>query len=196
MDLYLIRHGKSEANAAGTHSGWSPVDLTEEGIREVTAARRLLEGLCFERIYVSDVKRAQQTAGILFPDREYIFCPLIRELNNTAMRGKTAEEMLALFPDLYPEARRAFDYACLGLDCESGPHLRARAAEFLAMVQSEEPIRFAAVCHGGFIRACAAEVLSAPTHNPPMDCHNASVNILSFRKGYWRISGWNLRADE
>ncbi|MBO4297611.1 MAG: histidine phosphatase family protein, partial [Clostridia bacterium] len=29
MEVYLIRHGESEANAGGVHSGWMPVSLTE-----------------------------------------------------------------------------------------------------------------------------------------------------------------------
>lgn len=191
MELYLIRHGESEANASNTHSGWSPVDLTEKGRGEVQRTAGMLQGISFDRIYVSDVKRAQQTARILFPESDFIFCPLIREINNTAMRGKKDTEMLELFPDLYPVCHKAFDFSPLGWDCESGPHLLQRAGEFLELVKSEEPCRIAAVCHAGFIRACAANVLSLPTHDPPLTCYNASVSIITYRNSAWRLTEWD-----
>ncbi len=50
MLLYLIRHGESEANADGTHSGWSPVNLTEAGRAQAASARSLLDGVSFDRI--------------------------------------------------------------------------------------------------------------------------------------------------
>ena len=195
MELYLIRHGESESNYDGTHSGWSPVNLTEKGRRQALCAGQLVSGLDFDRIYVSDVRRAQQTARIIFPNAPFVFSSLIRELDNTAMRGKTKEDMLALFPDLYPACRAAFDYAPLGMDCESGCHLRARAGEFLTSVAREENVRCAAVCHAGFIKACAAWVLSTPTHVPPLRVDNASVCILAFRDGRWHIKAWNITAD-
>ena len=67
MDLYMIRHGESLANFTGTHAGWAPVPLTEKGEAQAEAARRHVRNLTFDRLYVSDVRRAQQTADILFP---------------------------------------------------------------------------------------------------------------------------------
>ncbi|MBQ4227735.1 MAG: histidine phosphatase family protein [Clostridia bacterium] len=196
MLLYLIRHGESEANADGTHSGWSPVNLTEAGRAQAASARSLLDGVVFDRIYVSDIKRAQQTAELALPGRAYCYCSLIRELNNTAMRGKTAQQMLSLYPDLYPVCRKRFDYAPLGLDCESGAHLLNRAASFLSMLQDEGDSKIAAVCHAGFIRACAAWALNTPTHIPPLDVDNASVSILEYRRARWHVRQWNLTSEQ
>ena len=33
MELYVIRHGESEANAGGYFAGWAQVSLTEKGRR-------------------------------------------------------------------------------------------------------------------------------------------------------------------
>ena len=93
MDLYMIRHGESLANFTGTHAGWAPVPLTEKGEAQVEAARRHVRNLTFDRLYVSDVRRAQQTADILFPDVPRTFSTIIREINNTSMRGKTCDDM-------------------------------------------------------------------------------------------------------
>ena len=195
MELYLIRHGESEANSTDTHSGWSPVNLTPLGEAQAAQTGALLSGTTFDRIFVSDIKRAQQTAHIIFPGRHYTYIPLAREMNNTTMQGKTYADMLALFPDLYPVCRKRFDYSPLGLDCESGAHMLARAGEFLRFMQGIDANRIACVCHAGFIRTCAAYVLGASTHNPPLTCRNASVSVLSYAKDKWRIKLWDATGD-
>ena len=192
MELYLIRHGESESNQNGTHSGWSPVNLTEKGRLQAEGAAKLLSGISFDRVFASDVLRAQQTARIVFPSANFTYIPLLREMNNTTMRGKSAEDMLALSGEKYLECRKNFDYAPLGMDCESGAHLLARAGELLRFFENSGFERIAAVGHAGIIRACAAYVLGLKTHNPPMQCYNASVSVLLFKDGFWRVKAWNL----
>jgi len=191
MELYLIRHGESEANATDTHAGWAPVNLTKLGEEQAARTAKLLDGLEFDRLFVSDIKRAQQTARIIFGEHPFEYCTLIREMNNTTMRGKTREDMLELFPDLYPECRKRFDYAPLGWDCESGAHLLARAQEFLNFMAQQSFSRAAVVCHAGFIRACAAAALGMNTHNPPLICRNASVSVLTLKNGVWKLKLWD-----
>ena len=192
MDVYMIRHGESEANKNGTHSGWAPVNLTEEGVAQAESTAKLLEKHSFERVYVSDIKRAQKTAKILFPREDFVYLTLLREINNTKMRGKTKEDMLRLFPELYPSCRREFDYSPLGLDCESRAHLRQRAGEMLRFFEAQPYAKIAAVCHAGLIGAAAACVLNTPNHNPPLLCDNASVSIFTYESGQWWIKAWNI----
>ena len=192
MEVYMIRHGEREANAAGEHSGWSPVSLTAKGREEAQRTAHLLKDLRFDRVFVSDVRRAQQTARILFPDAVFTFVPMMREINNTSMRGMTGEKMTALFGEKYLDCRRKFDYAPLGMDCESGGHLKQRAGQLLRFFEAQGCEKIAAVCHAGIIRACAACVLDTPTHNPCLSCGNASVNVFELRDGAWRIVKWNV----
>lgn len=192
MEVYLIRHGESEGNAQGRHAGWAPISLTEKGRQQAENARKLVENVHFDAIYVSDIRRAQETASIVFPRKPYIYVPLMREMNNTTMRGKTKEEMIALCGDTYLQCRAAFDYAPLGMDCESGAHLKQRAGELLRFFEKQNLETAAAVCHAGLIRACAAAILGTPTHNPPLACDNASVCVLRLYKGSWHIKSWNV----
>lgn len=192
MDVYLIRHGESEANADRTHSGWSPVNLTEKGRAQAALARRHIEHLAFDRVYVSDVRRAQQTANILFPGQARIFLPRAREINNTTMRGKSAEDMMALFPDRYPACRENFDYAPLGLDCESQPHMRLRAQALLdELTRLSDLERVAIVAHAGFLGSVVACVLQIP-HARALLCDNASISVLRYDERGWRVKLWNL----
>lgn len=195
MDLYMIRHGESLANFTDTHAGWAPVPLTEKGEAQAAAARRHVQSLTFDRLYVSDVRRAQQTADILFPGVPRTFSTVIREINNTSMRGKTRDEMTALYGERYLACRKDFDYSPLGIDCESGAHMLARAQEFLDLVAAEEGLtRVAAVAHAGFITAMAEVVLGARVGRQ-MSCGNASVSIFRYDNNRWRLRLWNLTPD-
>lgn len=195
MDLYMIRHGESLANFTDTHAGWAPVPLTETGKAQAEAARRHVQSLTFDRLYVSDVRRAQQTADILFPGVPRTFNTIIREINNTAMRGKTRDDMTALYGERYLACRKSFDYSPLGIDCESGAHMLARAQEFLDLVAAEEGLaRVAAVAHAGFITAMAEVVLGARVGRQ-MSCGNASISVFRCENNRWCLRLWNLTPD-
>ncbi|MBQ3079189.1 MAG: histidine phosphatase family protein [Clostridia bacterium] len=197
MELYLIRHGESEANANGTHSGWSPVNLTEKGRNQAAQARKHIEGIHFDRLFVSDILRTQQTADIIFPGVRRTFLPVAREINNTVMHGYNKEQMQAKYGDIYLECRRNFDYSPMGIDCESKAHLSGRAEELLDFAtQMDENSRICVVTHAGFIMAVAGLVLGIDAHSQALLCNNASVSVFAFKYGMWRLKTWNLRPDQ
>lgn len=59
--LFLVRHGKSEWNKLGKWTGWTDVDLAEEGIIEAREAGVLLKDETIDKVYTSDLKRTHQT---------------------------------------------------------------------------------------------------------------------------------------
>ncbi|HXF45081.1 MAG TPA: 2,3-bisphosphoglycerate-dependent phosphoglycerate mutase, partial [Burkholderiaceae bacterium] len=64
--LVLLRHGESLWNRENRFTGWTDVDLTEDGCREARAAGELLarEGYAFDLAYTSVLKRAIRTLWI------------------------------------------------------------------------------------------------------------------------------------
>ncbi len=64
VDLVIVRHGQSAANAAGTIAGWRDVPLTARGVEEAAAAGRLLRrlGIPFAAVFTSMLQRATATA--------------------------------------------------------------------------------------------------------------------------------------
>ena len=65
--LVLVRHGESEWNKLNLFTGLKDPDLTEKGIAEAKRAGRLLkaEGVSFDIAYTSELKRAQNTLGLI-----------------------------------------------------------------------------------------------------------------------------------
>lgn len=62
-ELYLIRHGQSEANLQACFLGHGDLDLTELGRRQAQLAAGYLRNIGVDAIYSSDLKRAFHTAG-------------------------------------------------------------------------------------------------------------------------------------
>lgn len=62
--IYLLRHGLDDEDYIG---GWSNVDLTKEGIKQVKKSRNFIvsSGLQINRIISSDIQRAVHTADII-----------------------------------------------------------------------------------------------------------------------------------
>lgn len=59
--LILVRHGKSEWNKLGLWTGHTDVALTDEGITEAKEAGELISDTPIHHVFVSGLKRAQQT---------------------------------------------------------------------------------------------------------------------------------------
>lgn len=74
--LVMIRHGESEWNKQNLFTGWSDVDLSENGRKEAREAGQLLnkEGFDFDVCYTSFLKRSIHTAYLILEemDREWI----------------------------------------------------------------------------------------------------------------------------
>jgi 2,3-bisphosphoglycerate-dependent phosphoglycerate mutase len=67
VKLVLIRHGESEWNLENKFTGWTDVDLSENGVKEAHAAGQLLkkDGYTFDVAYSSVLKRANRTMDIV-----------------------------------------------------------------------------------------------------------------------------------
>lgn len=151
MEVWLIRHGETAANASRRYSGATDDPLTPEG---AAALRPLPGGEGVTRVYVTDLVRTGQTAAILFPGAAQTVIPAFDEMNFGAFEGRTADEM----------ADDPAYCAWVAGDCvgetpggESMASFQARVcAGFRALMDAvrEEPL--AAVCHGGTIMALMA----------------------------------------
>ncbi|ANM31898.1 phosphoglyceromutase [Acidobacteria bacterium Mor1] len=79
--LVLLRHGQSTWNKENRFTGWTDVDLTEQGVAEATAAGRLMrdEGFAFDVAYTSTLKRAIRTLWIALDGMDLMWLPVIRD---------------------------------------------------------------------------------------------------------------------
>ncbi|MGE0188615.1 MAG: 2,3-diphosphoglycerate-dependent phosphoglycerate mutase [Steroidobacteraceae bacterium] len=78
--LVLVRHGQSSWNVENLFTGWTDVDLTEQGRTEAREAGRLLkaEGFNFDLVYTSVLKRAIRTMWTVLDEMDLMWLPVER----------------------------------------------------------------------------------------------------------------------
>jgi len=78
--LVLLRHGESVWNRENRFTGWTDVDLTEQGRSEAAEAGRTLkrEGYLFDLAHTSVLKRAIRTLWIALDEMDLMWIPEYR----------------------------------------------------------------------------------------------------------------------
>jgi 2,3-bisphosphoglycerate-dependent phosphoglycerate mutase len=115
--LVLLRHGESDWNRENRFTGWTDVDLSQQGIAEARAAGRLLkaEGYDFDLAYTSVLKRAIRTLWIVLDELDRMWLPeekswRLNERHYGALQGLNKAEMAAKYGEAQVLAwRRSYD---------------------------------------------------------------------------------------
>ena len=128
--LVLCRHGQSDWNLKNLFTGWTDVDLTEQGIAEAQAAGRLLKelGYEFDIAYTSVLKRAIRTLWLVLDEMDRMWIPVVRDwrLNERhygALQGLNKAETAAKYGDEQVHIwRRSYDIPPPELDASDERH--------------------------------------------------------------------------
>ncbi|MBS1200055.1 MAG: hypothetical protein H6R27_733 [Proteobacteria bacterium] len=115
--LVLVRHGQSIWNLENLFTGWTDVDLTEQGRAEAANAGRLLrsEGLSFDLAFTSVLKRAIRTLWIVLDEMDLMWIPVERswrlnERHYGALQGLNKAETVEEYgEDQVKVWRRSYD---------------------------------------------------------------------------------------
>ncbi len=80
VKLVLVRHGQSTWNLENRFTGWTDVDLSEQGVREAHEAARVLHrgGYTFDLAFTSVLKRAIRTLWIILDEMDLMWIPVWR----------------------------------------------------------------------------------------------------------------------
>lgn len=151
MEVILLRHGETAGNMEGRYIGRTDEPLVE------AARQRLRKAAPFigtAAVVSSPLRRAVETARLLFPQTEPAICPDLREIDFGDFEGKTAQEMAA-----EPAYRRWVEGGCRGASPggESPERFTGRTcAAFegvLRKYRARGEQRLFVVVHGGSIMA-------------------------------------------
>jgi 2,3-bisphosphoglycerate-dependent phosphoglycerate mutase len=104
--VVLLRHGFSTWNKENRFTGWTDVDLADEGRQEAAEAGRLLKesGFVFDIAYTSVLKRAIRTLWIALDILDQMWIPVekswrLNERHYGALQGLNKAETAAKFGD-------------------------------------------------------------------------------------------------
>lgn len=155
MKLYLIRHGRQMSSLCNVN-----VDLDEAGRRQAALVGRRLEQAGIERIYVSDLLRAVQTAeeANRFWKVPVEVRPGLKEISFGELEGLSDEQIALRFPKFLKEQKKMErDIPYPGGEC--GGDVVRRAMPVFQEITESGLSRVAVVTHGGVIRCITAHVL-------------------------------------
>lgn len=140
--LVLLRHGQSLWNKENRFTGWTDVNLSEQGVAEAKKAGKVLkdEGYQFKIAYTSYLTRAIKTLWLALEEMDQMWIPvkkswrlnekhygMLQGLNKAETAKKYGDDMVQLW-------RRSFDVPPqpLETDDERNPKFDPRYAELTA----------------------------------------------------------------
>ena len=99
IKLVLVRHGQSMWNLENKFTGWTDVELSEQGVNEAKEAGKVLKekGFAFDKAYTSVLKRANDTLGYILEELGEQNIPVektwrLNERHYGALQGLNKEE--------------------------------------------------------------------------------------------------------
>jgi 2,3-bisphosphoglycerate-dependent phosphoglycerate mutase len=115
--LVLIRHGQSVWNLENRFTGWTDVDLSDQGIAEAEEGARLLkaEGFTFDRCHTSYLRRAIRTLWTVLERMDLMWLPVettwrLNERHYGALQGLNKAETARQYSEEQVfQWRRSFD---------------------------------------------------------------------------------------
>ena len=149
MSIYLIRHGKTEANERRLYCGSTDLHLSEAGREEL---RSLVYAITPERFVTSGMKRTDETLRILFGNVPFSVDTRFREVDFGDFEMKSYE-MLKDDP-AYQRWLTGDNERNVPPGGESGVQMTRRVLEAF----SELPDGTALITHGGVIAAIMASL--------------------------------------
>lgn len=144
--IVLLRHGESVWNKENRFTGWTDVDLTQQGIAEARAAGQLLkrEGYFFDLAFTSVLKRANKTLNVVLEELDALWLPVehswrLNERHYGSLQGLNKAETAARYGDEQVLVwRRSYDIPPNPLE-EGDPRLTVDDPRYALLPRSAFP---------------------------------------------------------
>ena len=183
MQLLLIRHGESSANAEGRLQGRLDSPLSDRGRQQSALLAERLAPLAAVALYTSTLLRARQTAEILGEQLGLAVAgrPALMERDMGELAGLTADEARARFSGIARARAEGRPTGIPGFE-EDEPFSQRVRDVMRAIVDAHDDGAIAVITHGGVIGSFLRQTLGMPlSRRGPFAIDNASVTILDVR---------------
>lgn len=145
-ELVLLRHGESVWNRENLFTGWTDVDLSDQGREEAKMAGLLLKenGITFDLAFTSVLKRAIRTLWIVLDSMDLMWIPVHRswrlnERNYGALQGLNKTQTAERFGERQVRLwRRSYDTRPPALEDED-PRNPRHDERYRELAQQEIP---------------------------------------------------------
>lgn len=144
MTIYLIRHGKTEANEKRLYCGSTDLPLSEKGREDLRQLRYPIQNV---RFLTSGMKRTEETLELLFGDVPYKTEPRFREVDFGIFEMHSYEELKDV--PAYQSWITGDNESNIPPEGESGARMKQRVLAAFSEIREDSCI----VTHGGVIAA-------------------------------------------
>ena len=180
MELYLLRHAETEWSRLDRHTSTIDLSLTERGREQAAQLAKKIEGISFEEVYTSPMKRAVETCFLKGAIRD---SDLV-EWNYGEYEGLTSSEIAAKNPSW-----SLFEKGAPG--GETVVQVEKRADRFLQKLFGKMG-NIAIFSHGHFSRVLAARFLGLSAKEGRIFYLSvASLSVLGFEHEKSVVKLWN-----
>ncbi|MFO0726140.1 MAG: histidine phosphatase family protein [Myxococcota bacterium] len=185
IELVLIRHGETAWNLTGQHTGRTDLPLTPRGEAMGRALAERLSIYNFDRVWVSPLRRAQQTAELAGCLGGAEIVEDLAEWDYGQVEGRTKAEMRV--------ERPSWDIWTDGAPGGEQPHdVIQRATRLVARLRRTEGCT-GIFSHGHFLRVLACAWLDWPLSSArSMTLQNMAISVLRSGDEGPELIGWNL----
>ena len=191
-EIWLVRHGESDANVEGVWQGQSDAVLSSQGEEQARRLGTRLAGHHFDLVLASDLQRTMRTAALagLTPER----APAFRELDLGRWEGLTSAEVMARYPDEMRALMGGEDLPIGGGETWRGFCARVDSTVNDLAARLREDQRALVVTHGGFIGAYLSGLLRyrhRPRPWPVEHPANTAVTVIHAENDSVRLRTMN-----
>ncbi|MDR2676880.1 MAG: 2,3-diphosphoglycerate-dependent phosphoglycerate mutase [Endomicrobium sp.] len=145
--IVLIRHGESIWNKENRFTGWTDIDLSENGKNEALQAGEQLKknGFTFDLAYTSVLKRAIKTLWNILDTMELLWIPVVKswklnERHYGALQGLNKAETAIKYGESQVQRwRRSYDISPISLN-ESDDRYPGKDARYSDIPKNEIPL--------------------------------------------------------
>jgi broad specificity phosphatase PhoE len=180
IEIWLVRHGESDANVEGVWQGQSDAALSPRGEEQAKLLGARLSGHSFDLVVASDLRRTAATAALAGLTAEP--APAFRELDLGRWEGLTSAEVMARYPDEMRALMTGEDLPIGGGETWRGFCARVDAAVDELAGRLRDGERGLAVTHGGLIGAYLSGLLRFRARSRPWPVehpHNTALTVIA-----------------
>lgn len=192
-ELILIRHGETEWNRELRFQGHVDVGLNATGLEQARRLAQRLSGEPANRIYASDLLRAQQTAEPVARALQLaaLTDPALREQNFGQVDGMRVDDIKARHPQAWEGWLRFEEDYCMPQG-ETTRQFHGRVMDAVHRLAASHPGEtLVIVTHGGVLDMVYRTALSLGLNGPRQsDIPNAGLNRVRMREGGIDILAW------
>ncbi|MCH4008430.1 histidine phosphatase family protein [Companilactobacillus sp.] len=201
MDLYFVRHGKTEWNLEGKYQGsHGDSPLLPESIHDIGLLAKRLKNIPIRHAYSSPILRARRTAEILLEDLGKKI-PLtevdgLKEFDLGDMEGKKFVDLEARIPDVIHAFRQEpAKYDATKIHGESFESVIKRSNDAINRIvaKTDPDASILLVSHGAALVAMIQALLGTKIADLRKNggLSNSSLTHLKYENGKYSLVKWN-----